>query len=446
MLTIYLNTTEDLFLDAAGNDYPEGSPSLTVGGKEEIRFFLKSTTPDWGTAAARPAEWPADTSWATIPGISAMLTVDNDYRKYLQGKLISEATEGSVAISANVSEVDEIPESGILKILPGNGKEEYLFFDSRQASGSNITFNLGSDLSATFPQGTTVQVQQEPLAQAFIEPEQSNWSNGELAFTMVSDSLRLRREVESGNSAKVNITGIELLLYSTATDGTVQIHRAFLLDTATLKNVQGNPGFPAEVPDKFEDEIAKNVAEKAEELKAEILPEIGTNGNWVIDGIDTGVKAQGPAGPQGSAAGFGTPVLNVTTGEPGTAASGTVTATGDNTAKVFTLNLTIPEGMPGEQGPKGDPMKIDATGTTAELAQYDAETKGFAFLATDTGKVYIKNSDTSGDWSAPVGFQGPSGKDGEDGYTPVRGTDYWTEEDIATIKGYVDDAILNGAW
>ncbi len=29
---------------------------------------------------------------------------------------------------------------------------------------------------------------------------------------------------------------------------------------------------------------------------------------------------------------------------------------------------------------------------------------------------------------------------------PQRGTDYWTDEDIATIKSYVDDAILSGAW
>lgn len=36
--------------------------------------------------------------------------------------------------------------------------------------------------------------------------------------------------------------------------------------------------------------------------------------------------------------------------------------------------------------------------------------------------------------------------DGEDGYTPVRGTDYWTDADKAEIKAYVDDAILNGAW
>lgn len=30
--------------------------------------------------------------------------------------------------------------------------------------------------------------------------------------------------------------------------------------------------------------------------------------------------------------------------------------------------------------------------------------------------------------------------------TPVRGTDYWTDDDIATIKSYVDEAILGGAW
>jgi hypothetical protein len=33
-----------------------------------------------------------------------------------------------------------------------------------------------------------------------------------------------------------------------------------------------------------------------------------------------------------------------------------------------------------------------------------------------------------------------------DGYSPVRGTDYWTEEDKAEIKSYVDEAILGGAW
>ena len=38
------------------------------------------------------------------------------------------------------------------------------------------------------------------------------------------------------------------------------------------------------------------------------------------------------------------------------------------------------------------------------------------------------------------------GDTGDAGYTPVRGTDYWTYEDIAAIKSYVDDAILGGEW
>ena len=37
-------------------------------------------------------------------------------------------------------------------------------------------------------------------------------------------------------------------------------------------------------------------------------------------------------------------------------------------------------------------------------------------------------------------------KDMSEVHTPVRGEDYWTDEDIAEIKGYVDSAILNGVW
>lgn len=32
------------------------------------------------------------------------------------------------------------------------------------------------------------------------------------------------------------------------------------------------------------------------------------------------------------------------------------------------------------------------------------------------------------------------------GYIPKKGTDYWTESDIAEIKKYIDTAILGGAW
>lgn len=38
------------------------------------------------------------------------------------------------------------------------------------------------------------------------------------------------------------------------------------------------------------------------------------------------------------------------------------------------------------------------------------------------------------------------GEDGADGYTPRRGVDYWTAEDIQAIKDYIESVILGGAW
>lgn len=36
--------------------------------------------------------------------------------------------------------------------------------------------------------------------------------------------------------------------------------------------------------------------------------------------------------------------------------------------------------------------------------------------------------------------------DGKDGYTPVRGEDYWTPSDLVEIKSYIDNTFLNGEW
>lgn len=42
------------------------------------------------------------------------------------------------------------------------------------------------------------------------------------------------------------------------------------------------------------------------------------------------------------------------------------------------------------------------------------------------------------------GINGRDGLDGKDGVTPVRGIDYWTEEDIEEIKNYIDESTADG--
>ena len=47
------------------------------------------------------------------------------------------------------------------------------------------------------------------------------------------------------------------------------------------------------------------------------------------------------------------------------------------------------------------------------------------------------------------GNPGGKGDPGADGYTPVKGTDYWTADDIAEIQSYIDTQIggaLNGSY
>ena len=69
---------------------------------------------------------------------------------------------------------------------------------------------------------------------------------------------------------------------------------------------------------------------------------------------------QGPAGPAGAAAGFGTPTATVdaNTGTP----SVTVTASGENTAKVFAFAFKNLKGAKGDQGPAGPAGEKGATG------------------------------------------------------------------------------------
>lgn len=58
-------------------------------------------------------------------------------------------------------------------------------------------------------------------------------------------------------------------------------------------------------------------------------------------------------GATGAAAGFGTPTVSTTTGNPGTNASVSVTSSGTNTARIFNFDFTIPRGATGPTGATG---------------------------------------------------------------------------------------------
>ena len=84
-------------------------------------------------------------------------------------------------------------------------------------------------------------------------------------------------------------------------------------------------------------------------------------------------------------------------------------------------------GPQGEDGADGTGIQsVEQTATSAE--------DGGPNVITVT-----KTDGTSSTFTVRNGSKGSIGAAGKDGYTPVRGTDYWTADDIATIQSYVDE-------
>lgn len=85
-----------------------------------------------------------------------------------------------------------------------------------------------------------------------------------------------------------------------------------------------------------------------------------------------------------------------------------------------------------------------------------SEVKGSSTTTGNDGKsayeIAVDNGfiGTETEWLESLkGEPGKDGAPGADGYTPVKGTDYWTNEDISEIQSYIDTQIggaLNGSY
>ena len=86
------------------------------------------------------------------------------------------------------------------------------------------------------------------------------------------------------------------------------------------------------------------------------------------------------------------------------------------------------QGIQGIQGVQGITPNIQI-GTVETLEPTEQAT------VTQTGTL----ENPIFNFGIPKGVQGQNGRDG---YTPVRGIDYWTAEDIATIQQYIDNQLV----
>ena len=108
------------------------------------------------------------------------------------------------------------------------------------------------------------------------------------------------------------------------------------------------------------------------------------------------------------------------------------------------FSFGIPQGVKGDKGDtgaKGDKGDTGATGPQGP--QGEKGDKGDDGEQGPQGEKGAKGDKGDTGATGPQGEQGPAGADGQDGYTPVRGTDYWTQEDQAAIIADVEADLID---
>lgn len=80
------------------------------------------------------------------------------------------------------------------------------------------------------------------------------------------------------------------------------------------------------------------------------------------------------------------------------------------------------------------PANINAA--SAEDLDLKADKSAIPTALPNPHKLTINGTEYDGSADVQMTIQSTAGKDG---YTPVRGTDYWTADDIATIQSYIDE-------
>lgn len=129
--------------------------------------------------------------------------------------------------------------------------------------------------------------------------------------------------------------------------------------------------------------------------------------------------------------------------KPSIGTPGNPTYLGVNGFTQFESEAISVNGSKGDQGDVGKVGFPDASGNTVDRGTYNDRSKDFIFYDLETGLIYIKNSDTSGDWSNGYTWRGPKGDKGDSSSSNI--TSDITATGVGEVGGISDgDVIATG--
>lgn len=345
---IYQNTLSGRCYNAKGATFGEYEPSVSY--KSTFRLWWHLVTSDEGsdTETANVETWAK----ANLAGCSARLTCDNDFIHRINGKLktaiTAETAFSQIILTVSGADHTNIPSNGMITITSASGKNFDFEYTSLTIEGTTVTCDLGGEvtISENLAENATAKISQEVLFQSDNNAELSAPENGLFVFDCVAYSNKLIKAQETANSRFIDVMGIECLPFIVIEDGIVQEMPSYICETFKVSVNMGEAGSnpqltPAEKNnaalivqnlvsqgmsvelynsttdtwEPYSDSVTYTTAytkyrfwltsagESSIKSVVPLLngidgstPQIGENKHWIINGVDTGIVAEGDDG------------------------------------------------------------------------------------------------------------------------------------------------------
>ena len=265
MQKVYVNTTTRTWYNADGDQFADGLPRLAYKRSERFVIQLCTATPDAGTEGVDPEkDWTRDTQYG-LPGVTALLSVDDDFLRRRKGTLVSELSAGEVSqVAATISGASAatIRSSGVLRLFDAAGGMKGLQYTEYSLSGETVTFTLaeGSELESSYAAGSVMDVPDALYMQAAMISAESDPANGLFVFDLVANTPKLRETMEYADISDLEqLAGMELLIF-TVNDVTTVECDSYLCTTCSVSATMAEADPDAQMPDTSADALIALIA------------------------------------------------------------------------------------------------------------------------------------------------------------------------------------------
>lgn len=259
------------------------------------------------------------------------------------------------------------------------------------------------ELKFSIPEGKGITSLVKKNTEGLVDTYEITFNDGDVITYTVTNGKSGIQSVESGVSSTTGEFTTTLITFNFEDGNTqeaeVKAKNGVGVETLTLEEEGAVPGKGEIIPPGGN--VGEALVKKSDEdydfewgeVATKNAPEIGENGNWFIDGEDTGKPSRGEQGAPGQDGSDGVGITDVIVEETSTDGEYMVTKAKFNKTDGSSSTVEI-KAKNGEKGDPGAPGQPGAPGAQGEPGEPGKDGKGFSFLGTwtsGTGQYVIND-------------------------------------------------------